>query len=52
MKKQYIKPESAAMLIECNTILSGSQHLEQGDPKEQASDWDDKPDGNNRLWAE
>lgn len=55
MKKLYMKPETATMEFEGNTLLSESMQIPQGgipDEEEPKSSWPDRPDENGILWGE
>ena len=55
MKKLYMKPETATMRFEANTLLEESLTLIQGNPEDQESSdnpWPDNPDKNGILWGE
>lgn len=55
MKKTYMKPETATMGFEGNTLLVESPTLIQGDPEDQEpsdNPWPDRPDENDILWGE
>lgn len=55
MKKLYMKPETATIRFEGNTLLVDSLTLIQGDPEDQESSdnpWPDRPDKDGILWGE